>query len=385
LSEQQFLSEHWQKQPLFMQGAIEVFEPSLSADELGWLATLPDVESRLIFTETAADRTTYRVQDGPFTEEELASLPARNWALMVQDVEKHLPDFRQFFAAVSFIPDWRIDDLMVSCAAPGGSVGPHRDNYDVFLCQGTGNRKWTLADPAAVTVDTSAQQLSLLQPFTPTATFLAEPGDILYLPPGIPHWGIAGELCVTYSIGMRAPSKAELESGADRLYGDGTGKPVPESSESIFYADADLQLAEAQPGRISASAIQRLRSQELLDRGFSDEQLVTVLGSVVTDTKAWLTPDTPTEKEVAGIVSRFAGKSNLTVHGMARIAYCELAGIRLLFANGFVKELGQQDLDLVRELCSTRKVCMLTSGQHNDSTGLIEWLATKGVFDHDME
>jgi len=184
---------------------------------------------------------------------------------------------------------------------------------------------------------------------------------------------------------MRAPSKAELESGADRLYGDGTGKPVPESSESIFYAEADLQLAEAEPGRISASSIQRLRSQELLDRDFSDEQLVTVLGSVVTNTKAWLTPDSPTEKEVAAIVSRFAGKSNLTVHGMARIAYSDLAGIRLLFANGFVKELGQQDLDLVRELCSTRKVCMLTSGQHNDSTELIEWLATKGVFDHDME
>jgi len=149
-----------------MQGAIEVLEPSLSADELGWLATLPDVESRLIFTETAADRTTYRVQDGPFTEEELASLPARNWTLIVQDVEKHLPDFRQFFAAVSFIPDWRIDDLMVSCAAPGGSVGPHLDNYDVFLCQGMGSRKWTLTDPAAAIVDTSAQQLSLLQPFT---------------------------------------------------------------------------------------------------------------------------------------------------------------------------------------------------------------------------
>jgi 50S ribosomal protein L16 3-hydroxylase len=385
LSEQQFLSDYWQKQPLYMQGAIDVIEPSLSADELGWLATLPDVESRLIFTETSVDRTTYRVQDGPFTEEELASLPERNWTLMVQDVEKHLPDFRQLFAAVNFIPDWRIDDLMVSCAAPGGSVGPHRDNYDVFLCQGTGNRKWTLTDPAAATVDTSAKQLSLLLPFTPTARFLAESGDVLYLPPGVPHWGIAGELCVTYSIGMRAPSKAELESGADRLYGDGTGKPIAESSESIFYADTDLLMAEAEPGRISASTIQRLRSQELLDRDFSDEQLVTVLGSVVTDTKTWLTPDGPTEKEVAGIVRRLAGKSILTVHGMARIAYCDLAGIRLLFANGFVKEFRQKELDLVRELCATRKVCMLTIGRDSQSAELIVWLATKGLFDQDME
>lgn len=368
-----------------MRSAIDVIEPSLSADELGWLATLPDVESRLIFTETSVDRTTYRVQDGPFTEEELASLPARNWTLMVQDVEKHLPDFRQFFAAVNFIPDWRIDDLMVSCAAPGGSVGPHRDNYDVFLCQGMGSRNWMLTDSATAIVDTSAQQLSLLEPFTPTETFIAESGDVLYLPPGVPHWGIAGELCVTYSIGMRAPSKAELESGADRLYGDGTDKPIAESSENIFYADADLQLAEAQTGRISASSIQRLRSQELLDRDFSDEQLVTVLGSVVTDTKAWLTPDSPTKKEVAGIVGRCAGKSNLAVHGMARIAYCDLGEIRLLFANGFVKELSQQELGLVRELCSTRMVCMLTIGEQSEPAMLIEWLATKGVFDQDME
>ena len=364
-----------------MPTALDIGQPSLSADELGWLAIQPDVECRLVFTETAGNRTIYRVQDGPFTETELASLPARDWTLLVQDVEKHLPDFRAYFAAADFIPDWRIDDLMVSCAAPGGSVGPHRDNYDVFLCQGSGRRKWMLGDSTSAVVDSAAEQLSLLMPFAATSTDLADTGDILYLPPGTPHWGVAEDLCVTYSIGMRAPHKAELASAADRLYGDDAGETIAGSIEEVFYSDADLELAEAEPGLISARSIQRLRDQELLSREFSDEQLATVLGSVVTDTKAWLTPDIPEKNDVAQIVSRLGSEAKLSVHGMARIAYCALAGSRLLFANGFVRELHPQNLDIVRELCSARTVCTLAIDGHSESAALIEWLLMKGVFD----
>jgi len=361
-----------------MPGALDVMLPTLSADELGWLATLPDVESRLVFTESSAGRTIYRVQDGPFTDAELASLPPRDWTLLVQDVEKHLPDFRSFFAAADFIPDWRIDDLMVSCAAPGGSVGPHRDNYDVFLCQGAGNRTWTIGNIETAVVDTDASELSLLKPFEATSTFSAAANDVLYLPPGVPHWGIAENLCITYSIGMRAPSKAELACAAERIYSEGTSES--NSSDDIFYTDADLQPEEVEPGRISKSAIRRLRTQNLLSRTLSDEQLATVLGSVSTDTKAWLTPDMPDKKQLAKIMGRFGGQPGLLVHGMARIAFCELANSGLFFANGFFTELGLQELGLARELCTTRKVCASEfNGQ--DAAALIEWLATKGVFD----
>jgi len=380
LSTQQFLADFWQKQPLFMPRGLDVEAPSLSADELGWLATLPDAECRLIFTEHSDGDTTYRVQEGPFTEAELASLPARDWTLLVQDVEKHLPDFRRFFTTTDFIPDWRIDDLMVSCAAPGGSVGPHRDNYDVFLCQGTGKRKWMVADSAAAIVDTDANELSLLKPFPATDMRVAETGDVLYLPPGVPHWGVAEELCVTYSIGMRAPSKAELQYGAERIYGDKI-EPFASSVEDVFYTDADLRLAEAEPGRISASTIQRLRAQELLSKGFSDKQLATILGSVVTDTKAWLTPDKPTGEELAQIVGRHVNNSTLAVHGMARIAFCDLAGVTLLFANGFVSELSRPDIQVARELCSSRQVCAKAISGTGKTAELIEWLALKGVFD----
>ncbi len=363
-----------------MPGGLDVIHPALSADEIGWLATLPDVESRLVFTETIDGRTTYRVQDGPFTEAELASLPPRDWTLLVQDVEKHLPDFRSFFTTADFIPDWRIDDLMVSCAAPGGSVGPHRDNYDVFLCQGTGKRKWTTGNSDTGVADTDASELSLLKPFAATSTYSAVEGDVLYLPPGVPHWGIAEDLCVTYSIGMRAPSKVELDCGADRIYGEGTRESTPASSEDIFYTDVDLQIVEAEPGRISGKAIQRLRTQNLLSSTLSDEQFATVLGSIVTDTKAWLTPDMPGKKQAAKIIGLFKARSSLLIHGMARIAFCEVENFSLFFANGFFRSLSPHEIGVARELCASRKVCVDECGE-NDVTALIEWLVTKGVFD----
>ncbi len=364
-----------------MPGGFELTEPSLCADELGWLATLPDVECRLVFTENSARPTTYRVQEGPFTEAELCALPARDWTLLVQDVEKHLPDFRRLFAAVDAIPDWRIDDLMVSCAAPGGSVGPHRDNYDVFLCQGGGKRKWMLGDAVAAVVDAGAKELSLLQPFAALNTYVAEAGDVLYLPPGVPHWGVAEDLCLTYSIGMRAPGKAELASGAERIYGEGASKSGDDSNDDCFYTDADLQLDEAEPGRIAAAAVQRLRTQKLLSNAFSDEQMATILGSVNTGTKAWLTPEMPGRQEAASIMQRITGHYSLPVHGMARIAYYDSGDSRLFFANGHVRKLLEREIGIVRELCTSRKVCLERFSNRAELSTLLEWMVNKGVFD----
>ena len=125
-----------------MPGALDRVRPSMSRNELGWLATLDDVESRIVFIDRSATSSHYRVETGPFDTEFLQNLPKRDWTLLIHDVEKHLPAMRAVLQVVPFIPDWRVDDLMVSFAAPGGGVGPHRDNYDVFLCQGTGIRNW---------------------------------------------------------------------------------------------------------------------------------------------------------------------------------------------------------------------------------------------------
>ncbi len=213
ISTEDFLDRYWQKAPLFMPQALPAGLPELDSDELAWLATLSDIESRLIFSEHNGDTTSYRVEHGPFDDKLLAALPPHDWTLLVQDVEKHLPDFRSFVQTASFIPDWRIDDLMVSFAAPGGSVGPHRDNYDVFLCQGAGRRKWHIAPANADLRIVESGELSLLEAFADDSPVTARPGDVLYLPPGIAHWGIAEESCMTWSIGMRAPTMQEFMAG----------------------------------------------------------------------------------------------------------------------------------------------------------------------------
>ena len=160
-----FLARYWQKAPLFIPGALDRLRPRVTRNELGWLATLDDVESRIVFAECSGTRTRYKAETGPFDPEYLAALPERGWTLLVHDVEKHLPVMRRLLAHVPFIPDWRIDDLMVSFAAPGGGVGPHTDNYDVFLCQGIGVREWRVTREQVPDDARASDELALKIPF----------------------------------------------------------------------------------------------------------------------------------------------------------------------------------------------------------------------------
>lgn len=343
-----FLDRHWQKSPLFMPGSLPPALPVLSADELAWLATLDDVEARLITTERLASGDRYHVQQGPFAESELRALPERDWTLLVHDVDKHLPELRAWFDAVPFIPDWRIDDLMVSCAAPGGSVGPHRDNYDVFLCQGSGRRTWHLAPPGNALPAADAGGLSLLQPFSDPAARTAATGDVLYLPPGVAHWGIAAGLCVTYSIGMRAPTRRELYCGIER----DTGRAAASNdADERFYADADLAADEAAPGRISRRALRRA-ARLLADDAGSLDETARAFAAVVTDPKAWLEPEV---EDRAALIAALAAGAGLPVHGMARLAWCELDGRGVAGINGHGRDLDARQLRILRELCATRR------------------------------
>lgn len=378
LSADQFLTDHWQKHALFLPDAIDAPLPVLDANELAWLATQPDVESRLVFTERGADGASYRVEHGPFSETELGNLPTEDWTLLVQDVEKHLPDFRQYFALVPFIPTWRLDDLMVSIAAPGGSVGPHKDNYDVFLCQGDGIRNWMISEDREIAADTSADSLSLLLPFAPSEARECADGDVLYVPPGIPHWGVAKTLCTTYSIGMRAPTDAELAAGCSRVFDTDDREPA---DAACFYSDADLQSCEALDGRISIESLQRLKKQKLLARSLSDEELVTVLGSVVTDPKAWLDPDRPSTEDVENALRE---KRDLRVHGMSLVTWFQSADIRIAFVNGSGKNIPESGVTLVRELCLRRSApAKLVETVTQDAQGqeFIRWLLGQGLVD----
>src|SRR5210317_101049 len=261
-----------------MPRALDRVRPAISRNELGWLATLDDVESRLIFTERGDSGVRYHADMGPFDPEYLATLPKRDWTLLVHDVEKHLPAMRKLFAHVPFIPDWRIDDLMVSFAAPGGGVGPHRDNYDVFLCQGIGVRDWHLSSETVADDPDASDDLALTAPFAGSAHSVRE-GDVLYVPPGVAHWGTATRACITYSIGMRAPQLSDLLAG------------LPDTERlNPFYVDPDLLVAESRPGFISPESVDRalrLASRPEQNR----DRVAEALGRYVTQTKEWITPD----------------------------------------------------------------------------------------------
>ncbi len=369
LSTEDFLDRYWQKAPLFMPQALPPDLPELKADELAWLATLSDVESRIIFSERNGDTTSYRVEHGPFDDKMLAALPPQNWTLLVQDVEKHLPDFRGFIQAASFIPDWRIDDLMVSFAAPGGSVGPHRDNYDVFLCQGAGQREWRIA-PANVVLETAdSGELSLLEEFTDDSPVKAGHADVLYLPPRIAHWGIAEDSCMTYSIGMRAPTLSEFMAGVTRIEDSDNQH---DGFDDVFYCDPDLTSTESEPGLISQRSLERAREFFATSSGLSDENLARAFGSVVTDVKAWLIPEEPSQSDVDQFEASAAPQ--IRVHGMAKLAFCTAGRQNLVFVNGHSKPVSPEQIATFHRICADR------TAQTSDDD-MFRWLLAHGAFD----
>ncbi len=201
LSAQQFLRQHWQKRPLVVRGALPGFRGAATRAQLARLAARADVEARRVERRGAR----WQVTQGPL---ECAAL-RRNSTLLVSGTNLHLAAAERLLRLFSFLPQARLDDVMVSWAAPGGGVGPHFDSYDVFLVQGEGRRVWRLERARAFRLVEGAP-LKLIADFEPDEEILAEPGDLLYLPPGWGHDGVALDDCLTCSVGLRAPQGEEL-------------------------------------------------------------------------------------------------------------------------------------------------------------------------------
>jgi 50S ribosomal protein L16 3-hydroxylase len=358
-SADEFLARNWQKTPLFIPGALDRLRPRVTRNELGWLATLDDVESRIVFTECSGTQTRYRAETGPFDPEYLAALPKRGWTLLVHDVEKHLPVMRRLFAHVPFVPDWRIDDLMVSFAAPGGGVGPHTDNYDVFLCQGIGVREWRITGEPVPDDARASDDLALKKPFGGDV-HVAREGDVLYLPPGVVHWGTAKRACITYSIGMRAPQLSDLGGALPDTQGD-----------NPFYEDPDITASEARPGYISSQAI--ARATGLARTPARPQEVAEALGRYVSETKAWLRPDGATPDEVRRCLR---DQLRLTVHGMARIAWDDCN----VYVNGRCRPLQSGEAAVVEEICRTRELRRSASA-FESTRELVGWLLETGAFE----
>ena len=243
-----FLREYWQRRPLVMPQALPDFNNPLSPDELAGLATEDDIHSRLISQHQPGS---WGLRVGPFTDSELTTLPAAGWSLLVSDVEKHLEGFQTYLAPFRFLPDWRVDDLMISYAPTGGSVGPHVDQYDVFLLQAAGRREWsigTAGDDDSLLPDLD---LRVLANFSPVQTACLGPGDILYLPPGIPHHGVSlDNHCMTWSIGFRAPTPAEWMVDMAQAIAQELGEARYQDPQPI---------GQGHPGELSIASIRELR------------------------------------------------------------------------------------------------------------------------------
>jgi 50S ribosomal protein L16 3-hydroxylase len=245
----QFLRDYWQQQPLLVRKAYVNFDCPLSPDDLGGLACEDHALSRLVLHDPTSD--TWTVRSGPFTESDFAALPDSGWTLLVQDVDKWDADVAALLPQFGFLPSWRLDDVMVSYAEEGGSVGAHVDQYDVFLLQGRGRRRWQICtDPQASRSCRSDSELKLLQEFNPTHEWVLEPGDMLYLPPGIAHHGVALNACLTLSIGMRAPSVAEMLV-------DFAGYVAERLPEELRYSDGGIH-PPAAVGEIDDLALEKI-------------------------------------------------------------------------------------------------------------------------------
>ena len=245
LSPARFLRDVWHKRPLLIRNAVPGFTGLLTPGEMQRLACRDDVESRLI----QGSGTRWQLDHGPFGRSGFKRLPKTGWTLLVQSLNHVLPEADALLARFSFIPHARLDDLMVRYAVPGGSVGPHFDSYDVFLLQGQGHRRWqisTQSDPALL----DDAPLKILRHFKAEEEWVLGPGDMLYLPPHVAHYGVAEDACMTYSIGFRAPTSEELAHGflmhlQDTLTLEGR------------YADPDLRL-QSHPGEISRAMLAQI-------------------------------------------------------------------------------------------------------------------------------
>lgn len=283
LTHTEFLEEYWQKKPLLIRQAWPNFEPLLSKEELAGLSLEQDIESRLLIEEQALDsyqkgqQPPWQLKQGPFDEQTYQNLPDSHWTLLIQALDHWLPEARNVMEQFNFIPNWRVDDLMVSYAVDGGSVGAHYDQYDVFLLQAEGLREWRIGqmcDENSAIVE--GLPVKLLREFEETQRWTLEPGDMLYLPPALAHYGIARGECMTYSIGFRAPSLSELaQSLLDEI--------IINHNDAKRYRDVAFSALD-KPGKITPDALKPI--QNMLEALIKDEQaLANSLGKLMSEAK----------------------------------------------------------------------------------------------------
>jgi len=342
ISAEHFLSEFWQKKPLIIRQAFPGYTCPVTSDELAGLAMEDEVESRLILEKDGS--APWELRTGPFDEQTFSTLPKSHWTLLIQQLDAWAPEINQLKSAFDFIPNWRIDDIMASYAPIGGSVGPHFDQYDVFLLQAGGHRSWKTGqrcdDQSPCLAETD---LSILENFETEQEWLLAPGDMLYLPPGLAHYGVATDDCITLSIGFRAPSHQQLLS-------DFTDHLLESISSNTLYQDPNLA-TQAHAGEITSQSIHQVSS--IIEAYLNNKtQFNEWFGRFITEPKNTLSlgEDAPdfTAEELHELVSQ---QATLYRNEGARFAYIENPDHIALFVDGHDFQLIPNHLSEIQLLC----------------------------------
>ncbi len=340
LTAREFMRDYWQKKPLLVRQAFPDFESPIDADELAGLALEEEVESRLVIEHGERP---WELRRGPFEEDTFSTLPERDWTLLVQAVDQFVPEVHELLEHFRFLPSWRIDDVMISFAAPGGSVGPHFDNYDVFLLQGQGKRNWKIGqmcDSDSPLLEHA--DLRILAEFEQSDEWTLEPGDMLYLPPRLAHFGVAEDDCLTYSVGFRAPGAAEVLTH----FTDFLSQFLPDEER---YTDADAQPV-SDPHQIQHDALDRLK--KLLTEHMGDERLLlTWFGQFMTEPRyPELVSGEPLDE--VDLIESLAEGAILIRNPSARLAWSEVDDNLLLFASGQSRLLPGDLRELLKLICA---------------------------------
>ncbi len=310
LTIEQFLTEYWQKKPVLLKGGFANFQDPISPDELAGLAAEEEIESRIV----AKKGDEWLLETGPF--EDYEQWGEQDWTLLVQAVDHWHPESAALIEPFRFIPNWRIDDLMISYSTPGGGVGPHLDQYDVFIIQGLGKRHWRVGMPDATLKQTCPHpRLLQISPFVDCINVITEPGDILYIPPGCPHDGISVDASLNYSVGFRAPAQKDLLTGlADYL--------IENEIQGIRYTDPNRQL-NANIGAITQQDLQQVR--QLLQGLIDDPKLLaSYFGSYITHAKHELDATEPDPHYNADEIAEYLEEGSVLARlGGLRVCYIQ--------------------------------------------------------------
>lgn len=337
MSQNEFLTKYWQKKPVVIKQGFKNFVDPILPDELAGLAMEEEVESRLVYKKDEK----WQAEFGPF--EQYEHLGDKDWSLVVQALDNFSEEAAELIEPFRFLPHWRLDDLMASFATEGGGVGPHVDNYDVFICQGSGKRHWRVGDNSKQTEVIAHEALLHVEAFEAIIDVELEPGDILYIPPGFPHEGIALEPSMSFSVGFRANSTVSLLSAlADHLIDNELGTELLE--------DADRQ-AITHSGEITNNDYDSIKNQlnSLLE---NEDVFKSFVGKFLTNAKHELDLMPSEEPFERDEVSQL-----LTIHSIKR-----LGGLRafyfedtindgVFYINGEQKNVANEIVPVIKLLC----------------------------------